>query len=315
MFRSQRGQATIEWTGAVLLVALVLGALVAVGPRVDGRSFGSFLAHRIACAARGGCDDGDDELAAAYGERDARLVRDYAPNIVYEPGTLTLPVDFRNCRSHRCSDAPDNRDLDVDRSKRGRVPATAFTRVVRDGGETFLQYWFYYPDSTSTIGGLAGAYDALRPVRTVEDVLEGRSGYPGFHQDDWESYQVRIDGQGRVLVRASSHTGYQGCKQRRCRNRWFRWTGWTRVSRGSHAGHIPTRPPDDPRLPDALDDERRDQPAYPGVDFRERTTGAEGLVLVPLETLDKDSYVPLDPGIVPPWGKDVYTDPRSNETG
>ncbi len=53
----------------MLLVALGLGALVALAPTVDGRSFGGFLAHRFVCAVKGGCDDGDAELAAAYGER------------------------------------------------------------------------------------------------------------------------------------------------------------------------------------------------------------------------------------------------------
>jgi hypothetical protein len=50
-------------------------------------------------------------------------------------------------------------------------------------------------------------------------------GYPGYHRDDWESYQVRIDGAGRASVRASSHYDYQWCKQRRCRNTWGDWTG------------------------------------------------------------------------------------------
>src|SRR6476469_6813072 len=130
---SETGQATIEWTAVLLLVALTLGAAVAFVPAVDGRSFGSYLAHAIVCAVRGGCDDGDTALATAYGPSDAALVRRFAPNIVYEPGTHTLPVDFRRCRSHHCSDAPDERGLEVSSSSRGRVPAAAFTHVVRRG--------------------------------------------------------------------------------------------------------------------------------------------------------------------------------------
>jgi hypothetical protein len=52
---SERGQATVEWTGLVLLVAVALGALAALVPRVDGRSLGGAVAHAITCSARGGC--------------------------------------------------------------------------------------------------------------------------------------------------------------------------------------------------------------------------------------------------------------------
>src|SRR6266536_3194633 len=119
----ERGQATVEWVALVLLVALALGALVAFGPHVDGRSYGGFLARKVLCAIRGGCDDGRDELVAAYGFRDAALVRDYAPNIVYEPGEREIPIDYRNCRTTRCGDAPDDRSLDVSQTTAG-VQAT-----------------------------------------------------------------------------------------------------------------------------------------------------------------------------------------------
>src|SRR3954454_12771268 len=148
---SEKGQATIEWAGLVLLVAVVLGALVAVVPVVDGRSLGSSLAHSIMCAARGDCARGNDAPVGAYGGGEAQLARRLAPNIVYEAGTHTLPVDFRRCRSHTCSDAPDDQALDSFRSNRG-VPAAAFTHVLHHGGDTFLQYWFYYPDSNSVAG-------------------------------------------------------------------------------------------------------------------------------------------------------------------
>src|SRR5919107_693913 len=120
---SEGGQATVEWTGVVCLVALALGAAVALVPAIDGRSFGSWLARTIVCAVRGGCERGDDALNAAYGNADAELVRRFAPNIVYEPGTHTLPIDFRRCRSHSCSDAPDDQSLEVSRSTRTGTPA------------------------------------------------------------------------------------------------------------------------------------------------------------------------------------------------
>ena len=302
--RSQRGQASVEWVGAVLLVTLVLAGAGAGLGHVDGRSYGGWLAHSIVCAVRGGCAEGHGALVAAYGERDAELVRRFAPSLVYEPGTYTLPVDFRDCRSHRCSDAPDDRDLDAHRTTRGGHPATAFTHVVRRDGETFIQYWLYYPDSTSTVANAAGIWSAADRLtrRRLPD-------YPGYHPDDWESVQIRIGRDGRVRTRASSHHGYQWCKQRRCANTWGPWTGWSRVSRGSHAGHIPTTAERGPFLPTG-----RVRPAVPGVDTRERTTTGGGLRLIPIESLDTGTYRPLDPGIVPPWKKRVFADPLSDST-
>jgi hypothetical protein len=105
--RSERGQATVEWAGLVLFASLALGALLRFGPSLDGRSFGGFLAHRISCAARGGCDDGDAALARVYGSGRgsgrAALVRAHAPGVVYEPGERQLPVDWRRCRVAGCA--------------------------------------------------------------------------------------------------------------------------------------------------------------------------------------------------------------------
>jgi hypothetical protein len=309
--RCERGQATVEWTGLVLLVALVLGAAVAVVPAVDGRSLGSYLAHSVVCAVRGGCSDGRAWLARAYSPDDAALLERYAPNIVYEPGTGSLPVDFRRCRSPDCANAPDDQNLDATRSDTG-VPAAAFTHVLRRGGETFLQYWFYYPYSDTVLGPSHQVW-SNSPLG-----LFGR--YPGYHRDDWEGYFVRVDARGEAFVRASSHNGFQGCKERTCRNQWTAWTGWTRVSKGSHAGHIPLRVE---RMFDlsfdgngpSIREVDRYQPLYPGRDLHERTTGAASLQLIPLETLPLDvlSGSRFD-GIDPPWRKEVYRDPLSNST-
>lgn len=303
--RSESGQASIEWMAVVCVVALVLGAAVAFVPAVDGRSFGSLIARSIVCAVKGGCERGDDALAAAYGASEAALVRRFAPNIVYEPGTHTLPIDFRRCRSHSCSDAPDERGLEVSRSSRGAVPAAAFTHVVHSGGETFLQYWFYYPDSPSTF---MGSHAVLKHLP---------GGDPADHADDWEGYQVRVAADGSALVRASSHHGYQGCKELQCKNQWIAWTGWTRVSKGSHAGHIPYR------SDWQVARRRRHGPAprrllgytplYPGRDLDERTTSAAALDLIPIETLDSAALA-TSFAITPPWRKEVYTAPLSDST-
>src|SRR5689334_9846150 len=140
---SERGQATIEWTAVVLLVALAFAASLALAmPHVDGRSYGGALARAILCAVRGGCDDGRDALVSTYGSSDAELVRDYAPNIVYEPGEKEIPIDYRACRTTACGDAPDDRSLDVSQTSAG-IPASVFTHVVHEDGRTFIQYWFY----------------------------------------------------------------------------------------------------------------------------------------------------------------------------
>jgi hypothetical protein len=308
----ERGQSTVEWTGLVLLVAVALGALVAVAPAIDGRSFGSYLANSIVCAVRGGCARADEALVRAYGRADAALLRRFAPNIVYEPGTDSLPVDFRRCRSPSCSDAPDDPDLDAAHSSLGGVPAAVFTHLLRRGGETFLQYWFYYPDSNTYLGPSAVIWN------NSPAAWFGR--YPGYHRDDWEGYFVRIDAGGRASVRASSHHGYQGCKQERCHNQWVPWTGWTRVSKGSHAGHIPMDL--ESRWSISVGREGVDvreltdyRPVYPGRDVRERTTGAARLELIPVETLPPEilSGSRFD-GISPPWRKEVYLDPLSDST-
>src|SRR5436189_6385531 len=100
---SQNGQASVEWMAAVLLVLAAFGGALSTAPAPDGRSLGGFLAHRLVCAVRLVCRDGDATLAAAYGARDAALVRDHAPDLVYEPGERELPVDYRRCRARACS--------------------------------------------------------------------------------------------------------------------------------------------------------------------------------------------------------------------
>ena len=124
---------------------------------------------------------------------------------------------------------------------------------------------------------------------TVVEPVTGAT-YPGYHDDDWESVQVRIAANGDARMRASSHHWYQGCKERRCRNQWAPFAGWSRVSYCSHAGQIP-------------------QPR----DADERTTTAAGITVVPVERLSaRDRATAF--AITPPWEKDVYRDPRSGST-
>jgi hypothetical protein len=321
--RDERGQAAVEFTMIVLLAALVLGALTAFAPRFDGRSFGGFLAFRIVCTIERDCHAGDSSLTRAYGDRDAALVRELAPNLVYEPGERQLPVDWRHCRRTACAGAPDEPDLDVHRTDAGER-ATAFTRVLRRGGRTYIQYWLYYPDSRTTWAGSDELWDRAWSRAQDHGLVRRIPDYPGAHRDDWEAYVVRLDPNGRAWVRASSHRHWQGCKEYRCRNRWTTRTGWTRVSRGSHAGHIPIRYelrggplrvyPRQILPPGTPGPQTHRVPLLPGHDLHERMTTGEGLRLIPLETLDASGYRPVDDGIHPPWQKDAYWDPESDES-
>src|SRR4051812_15462406 len=49
--RSERGQATVEWIGLLLLVALALAALSHLAPPADGQDLGTKLAHSVTGAA------------------------------------------------------------------------------------------------------------------------------------------------------------------------------------------------------------------------------------------------------------------------
>lgn len=292
--RSERGQATIEWAGVVLLVAVALAGATAVTAVLGAPG----LARAIRCAVLAGCHGEDALLGRIYGPDAAAAVRAFAPSFAYEGGTLTLPVDFRSCRSHGCSDAPDARGRDVWRSHLGRR-ATVFTHVVdrRPGGSLYVQYWLYYPDSTYQ----GGAYRVSRGIlaRTPAGWLARQ--VAGHHEDDWESYAMRLDPDGSVWARASAHHGYAGRRHwpnlneapdlpaRPRTGAWTTATGWTRVSRGSHAGHIPDGP------------------------GGERRTESDGVRLVPIESLTPDELATRF-AISSPWHKPVYLDPEDTGT-
>jgi hypothetical protein len=53
---SERGQASVEWVGLVLLLALGLTALARFAPRTDAGHLGAEIADALTCAASGGCE-------------------------------------------------------------------------------------------------------------------------------------------------------------------------------------------------------------------------------------------------------------------
>jgi hypothetical protein len=306
--RSERGQGTVEWVGLVLLVSLTVLGMIAAGVRVPGASLARALADRVICAAAlaDGCGD-EPALIAAYGTEVGKLVRRHMPTLAFEEGSRALPVDFRHCRSTRCSDGA-GEGL-VHKTDQG-LPVTAFVHVIdcRDeeaerteaagadctgerAGNLYVQMWFYYPDSAT-----------LREMPVV--------GAKGYHADDWESVQVRIGPDGGVHERASSHHGYNygGGLQNvgsdagvdglrtaaeragvRPTNGWGPRGGLLRVSGGSHAGNVS---------------------GY--FDF-DRIVPSGRVRLVPLEPIAATAG-PYRFAVSPPWRKRAWRDPEAATT-
>jgi hypothetical protein len=287
--RGEQGQSTVEWVGLLLLVALLLGALVATGVRVPGGLLARAIASRILCAVAIADSCGDEPaLIAAYGTEVGELARDHMPTLAFEEGSRGLPVDWRRCRTTACGDGGE--EGAVRRTDAG-LPVTAFVHVVdrRPDGNLYIQYWLYYPDS-ATFRGIPIAQEK------------------GFHEDDWESVQVRIGEDGGVDQRASSHHGYnyRGDEANlasdaglgplrdlneaigaRAENGWGPETGLLLVSGGSHAGNL------------------GDEPGG-------RYTPAAAVHLVPLEPIaaaDSTTFA-----ISPPWLKQVWRDPEAEGT-
>ncbi len=266
--RGRTGQSAVEWVGLLALVALLLGAvLVAAGARLPGATVADAIAERLVCAVRLSEDcRREPHLVAAYDRETADLLRVHSPTIRFEEGMTALPVDYRRCREDGCAAGGDGTVARTD--SRGAV--AAFTHVIRRGGTTYLQYWFYYPGSATAEGST--------PLKGVIRKVSSAVGKPSFHQDDWESFQIRIDRRGR-FARASSHHGYGPG--------WVPDPGVLYVSGGSHAGQA--------------------RPVRDG-----RRTKDHRLVLIPIEQIARIDRTRF--AVTPPWLKKVYRDPEYGGT-
>jgi len=289
--RDARGQASPEWLGVVLLVALLFAGMVAAGVSVPGADLARALAEKLRCAASlgTGCGGEPTELVLEYGPEVAEAVADNVPLLLYEEGMLSLPIDYRECRDVACAQGA---AAGLAAETNGGHPVTLYSHVVdcREPGapvpheadclgdatgNLYLQYWAYYPDSATAPFGKAG-----------------------YHPDDWESFQVRI-GPDEVRERASSHHGYNGAGGDPLndtgwfggKSAWVDATGRYWISSGSHAGRVGTH-----------EDYARHTP--PG---RVR--------VIPIESLrdEWDDYVG-SPDHLPAWLKDVYLDPEATGT-
>jgi hypothetical protein len=284
--RSERGQATVEWLGLLLLATLVLAAvLVTVGWSTVRASLRQALLQNLICAVRlvEDCRE-EPRLREDYGNELAALVRANAPALLYEDGMTAMPVDYRRCRIDQC--AAGEGEGTVMRTERGER-ATAFTHVVdcRDGapppsqadcsggraGNLYLQYWFYYPGSATGEGS--------GPLKGAIRKVSAAAGRPTHHRDDWESFQVKIAPDGRRLSRASSHHGYGPG--------WVFGRDRVYVAGGSHAGRAEVR------------------------DAR-RATKDDRLILIPMAEIARTDRTPF--AITPPWRKRVFRDPEYEGT-
>lgn len=193
---SERGQATPEWLGLVLVVGLLLAALLwAAGAALPRVPLAGAVLERMVCAVRLADDCRSERaLRASYGADLAVALRAHAPTLLYEPGMRALPVDYRRCREDACAEG--SADGRVTRAASGER-TVAFTHVVdcRRGappapasgadcsgeraGNLYLQYWLYYPGSATAEGSTP-----LKPLIRRGSAALGK---PTYHPDDWEA--------------------------------------------------------------------------------------------------------------------------------
>ncbi len=306
--RDDRGQASPEWLGVVLVVSIAFAAMVAAGV-VPGAGLARTLVGKLVCVVDlgEGCDERASALTVAYGSELGDLVADHVPLLEYEKGMRVLPIDWRTCRENACSEGAEAGR--VSESDAGE-PVTLFSHVIdcRDpedprppaaqcGGDAegnlYLQYWAYYPDS--------------RTAPFDSDAFGNR----GWHESDWESFQVKIT-PGGVEERASSHHGYNGDTSDPVNDTgWFAgkpaWspaTGRYAISSGSHAGRVGT-PPSEKNIRRPSSVER----------LPHRLSRPNDVRVIPLETMRDEwgEYVGSEKHL-PAWLKEVYIDPEATGT-
>ena len=161
--RRDRGAASVEQAGLILLVALLCAAVAAAvlsrGGQAEQRELARAVAQKIRCAAHGPGPCWQDPLTEAYGRPLAGLVRALAP-VPETAGALgLLPVDFRRCRQASCA-APGERPELTASNRR----VTAFVAVDdrrRSDGTVAIDYWLYRPTL---------AWERVRRIASAADV-------------------------------------------------------------------------------------------------------------------------------------------------
>ncbi len=264
----RRAQATIELL-VLLGVAVVLMVFVIAATRSDAASY----ARRLVEAIPGHQPVRRDDRWALRSDPYGPLLRRYTPTLVLERDRYgedaAMPVDVAVCRKPWCA------AFGVGR------PAI-FTHLVRKPGVTFLQYWFYYPDSKTTHAPVAR--------------------WRGYHRDDWEGLIVRIPDGAPAAARVTAHFGLVGV-----RAGWFGDPGWRPIAAhpvvyraaGSHANGFERLGIDAP-----LD-------VWNG-DLGRIDSAAFQLIAGDTAPALRFRY---DPGAVPPWRKALWSNPEVTNTG
>jgi hypothetical protein len=206
--RSERGAASVEQIGLILLVAALLGAVIAAlgasPPTQAARGLDSLLARRIRCAPAEPGPCWRDPLTLAYGRALAGAVRGLAPApvaVAAPDGLMVAPVDFRYCRHETCA-VPGPRPGLTTSNRR----MTAFTSVEDDrssGGGVVITYWLYRPGlgwtrvtrrvSSADVERYASTtlLDSGVPVLVSLETLPGRDSYE-FSEDEEPPWRARV---------------------------------------------------------------------------------------------------------------------------
>jgi hypothetical protein len=155
-----------------------------------------------------------------------------------------------------------------------------YVHGLRRAGFVYLEYWEYLPESRTAHIGIAQL--------------------DGYHRDDWEGVIVKLRPDGAVVgARASAHLGWSG------RSPWWQlraddWAPYPapvyRAS-GSHAGSF-----------------HRDGVDLAGDRWDGDTTAATDPLLLPADRAAAAGAT-FDTGAIPPWQKQVWSDPESTITG
>jgi hypothetical protein len=161
--RGERGQASIEWIGAVLMVALALAGLARLAERVEAADLATSPLRITICAVRGGCAE----------QRPAGASQGRPHHAVIAPPLVPLAADPR---SRRTRNAPRRPSRTRALARRARGPLRTFSRrawLVCFGYER-VRYGLLHPESgprqTVPISGvLQMVNDCASPVDFARD--------------------------------------------------------------------------------------------------------------------------------------------------